>query len=274
MKRYKGQFRVRRSPISLWRYQLGTLSLIGMMTIVAVVSGRTPVQAALLASWRFDPATNQLEVTLQDRTTPRYFLLAQPARIVLDLPNTQLGKVATQQNYSGAVRQVRVSQFEKGVTRIVLELSPEVVLAPGQVQLQRAQPQRTQGDRWLLRPGIVAQITPAQTQIPSIPSTFPPAINDRQQVGDISVPTLTQGAAKPVTASNGTQTNATLPPATFGSQQPTVVTVPPLGSQGVDPRESRSTTASTLSSPQPTDQLSPPYRGRVIEFGQPLPKAP
>lgn len=263
MKRYKGQFGVRRSPISLWRYQVSTVSLIGIMTIVAVVSGRTSAQAALLANWRFDPAANQLEVTLQDKTTPRYFLLAQPARIVLDLPNTQLGKVATQHNYSGAVRQIRVSQFEKGVTRIVLELSPEVVLAPGQVQLQRAQPQRTQGDRWLLRPGIVAQITPAQMQSPSLPSTLPPPANDRQQVGVINVPPLTWGDAKPVMPSTATPPSTTLPPA--------VVSVPPLRLPSADPRESRSTKASTLSSPQPTAQVLQPYRERVIEFGQPLP---
>lgn len=260
---------MRRSPISLWRYQLDTVSKICIMTIVAVVSSRTPAQAAPLTSWSFDPAANQLEVTLQDRTTPRYFLLAQPARIVLDLPNTQVGKVSTQQNYSGAVRQVRVSQFEKGVTRIVLELSPEVVLAPGQVQLQRAQPKRNQGDRWLLRPGIVGQITPTQKQVPSVPSTIPSATNGSQQPGVISVPPITRDAAKPVTP-NGTQPSTTLPPATFGTQQPAVVSVPPLRSPSADPGESLPTTAST----QPTEQPSQPNRERVIEFGQPLPKAP
>lgn len=207
-------------PILLWCYQRFSVSLIGMMTIVASFDGNTPSSlAALLANWRFDPAANQLEVTLQDKTTPRYFLLAQPTRIVLDLPNTQLDKVVTEQNYSGAVRQVRVSQFEEDVARIVLELSPEVVLAPGLVKLERAQPQRGKGDRWLLRPLIASQ-----------------------------------APDNPVTQSTGTPPSPTLPPATFSSQQPAVVTVPPLlMPSSVAPGESRSST--------------------VISFGQPLPKA-
>ena len=224
-----------------------TASLISFATIVAVVTGTTPAQAALLADWRFDTATNQLQVTLKDRTTPRYFFLDQPTRIVLDLPNTKLGEVTTQKNYSGAVRSIRVSQFQKDVTRIVLELSPEVLLAPERVQLQRVQPQRSRGDRWLLRPGIARQSTPTQTQ-------KPPATLGTQQP-----------AIKPI--------DTTLPPATFSSQGSAIVSVPPLRPQGVAPRESGSSKASALSSTQPTARLSEPYRAPVIEFGQPLPKS-
>lgn len=263
-------------PISRWCYQMGTVSLIGMMTIIAIETGRTPSsQAAMLANWRFDPAANQLEVTLQERTTPRYFLLAQPTRIVLDLPNTQLNKVASQQNYPGAVRQVRVSQFEKDVARIVLELSPEVVLAPGLVQLQRLQPQGGKGDRWLLRPLIADQITPAQTQKlpPPLPSTLPPVTINTQQATGTSVPPLNPAPVNPVTPSTGTPPNPTLPPASFGNQQPPVVSVPPLltPNRG-DPEELPSNTSSTRSSSQPTG-ISEPYSKPVISFGQPLPKA-
>ncbi len=227
-------------PISRWCYQLGTISLIGMTTILAIEIGRTSSsQAAILANWRFDPVNNQLEVTLQDGTTPNYFLLAQPTRIVLDLPNTQLDKVAKQQNYSGPVRQVRVSQFEKGVARIVLELSPEVVLAPGLVKLERAKPQRGKDERWLLRPLIAGQINSV--------------------------------AVNPVTPSTGTLPSAILPPATFGNQQPPVVSVPPLltpDSVGLP-----SNTSSMLSNSQPTGN-SAPEREPVISFGQPLPTTP
>lgn len=171
---------LRPTPISLWRYRVGTLSLTGMLAIVALEAGSIPAPAAVLAEWRYDPAANQLEVTLQDQTTPEYFVLAQPPRIVLDLPNTLVGKVVTQQNYSGAVRKVRVSQFQPEVTRIVLELSPEVVLAIGQMQLQRAPSGK--GDRWLLRPGIVTQSTPNLT------STTPPVDGGSQQVVVNNVP--------------------------------------------------------------------------------------
>ena len=186
---------LRPTPISLWRYQVGTLSLIGTIAMVALEAGSIPAPAAVLSEWRYDPAANQLEVRLQAQTTPQYFVLAQPPRIVLDLPNTLVGKVVTQQNYSGAVRKVRVSQFQPDVTRIVLELSPEVVLAIGQMQLQRAPSGK--GDRWLLRPGISAQNTS------NLPSTVPPVNGGSQQVVVTNVPP-----------------SATLPPA--------IVSVPPL----------------------------------------------
>ncbi len=88
---------------------------------------------------------------------PRYFLMAQPARIVLDLPDTQVGDVKMQESYGGAVRQVRVSQFQPGMTRIVMELSPDVTLAPAQAKLEKVKGQPG-GDRWVLRP-LIAMTT-------------------------------------------------------------------------------------------------------------------
>lgn len=121
----------------------------GAIATVAVV---TPAQAAALTQWRFDPVSQQLEVTIPPGTTPRYFLLAQPTRIVMDLPNIDMGAVSEQETYQGAVRQIRVSQFQPGLTRIVLELSPDAVLAPGQVQLQQLTATSNASARWALRP--------------------------------------------------------------------------------------------------------------------------
>lgn len=166
------------------------LPLMGLATIVAVESGtKAESLSATLSNWSFDPATNQLEITLEAQTTPSYFLLEDPLRIVLDLPNTQIGKVTTQQDYSGAVRQVRVSQFDKNVTRIVLELAPNTTLNTGKmVQLQRTTPPPTTGDRWVLRP----QITPqnASSTSPSLPTTLPPATPPSPQQPVVSVPPL------------------------------------------------------------------------------------
>lgn len=242
MTKDNGHFHVNRclrpTPIPIRRYQAGTLSLIGTIATVVVATGSVPAQAAVLTAWRFDPAANQLEVTLQEQITPQYFVLGQPPRIVLDLPNTQVGK-ATQQNYSGAVRKIRVSQFQPDVTRIVLELSPEVVLAIGQMQLEAS----GKGG-WLLRLGIAGQSTPNPT------ITLPSDNGSSQQVVVTNVPPLAQ-AVNPVTST-------TLPPATVGSQQPASVSVPPLTSPPrVDPGAT---------------PASEPYSKPVINFGQPLPE--
>jgi hypothetical protein len=124
----------------LWR-----LSLIGIGAI-APLSSIAPAEAATLTNWQFDPSTRELQVTVPEGVTPRYFLLAEPPRIVLDLPNTQIGTVPEQQMFNGAVRQIRVGQFQPGLTRIVIELVADAEFAPGQVEL------RQEGDRWILRP--------------------------------------------------------------------------------------------------------------------------
>ncbi|MBW4526399.1 MAG: AMIN domain-containing protein [Phormidium tanganyikae FI6-MK23] len=124
----------------------------------------TPVTAAPLENWRFDPNTNQLEVTVPAGITPRYSLLAQPARIVLDLPDTQVGGTDPRGTYSGAVREVRVSQFQPNVARIVLELAPNVVLGNQQAQLQQVKDSDQMHDRWTLRPVFVASAPSPKTQ--------------------------------------------------------------------------------------------------------------
>src|SRR6476646_1575655 len=104
----------------LWR-------MLGVSGAIAQVAA---VQAAVLTQWQFNSAANQLEITVPEGTQPRYFLLAKPARIVLDLPNTQMGAVPAEQTLSGPVQQIRVSQQQAGSTRIVMQLAPNVVFAP------------------------------------------------------------------------------------------------------------------------------------------------
>ncbi|MBD1913051.1 MULTISPECIES: AMIN domain-containing protein [unclassified Leptolyngbya] len=122
------------------------------------------VTPAEITSWRFNTDSQQLEVVLPGGATPRYFLLAQPARIVVDIPAVDAGASAGEQTFSGVVSRVRVAQFEPGLTRIVLELSPDVELAPGQVELNRAETLATGEARWTLRPLLVGMAPAQDTQ--------------------------------------------------------------------------------------------------------------
>jgi hypothetical protein len=138
------------------------LSLIGIGAI-APLFAIAPAEAATLTNWQFDPNTRELRVTVPEGTTPRYFLLAEPPRIVLDLPNTQIGAVSEQQTFNGAVRQIRVGQFQPGLTRIVIELVTDAEFAPGQVEL------RQEGDRWILRPLLTDRAAPDVATAPAQP---------------------------------------------------------------------------------------------------------
>jgi hypothetical protein len=137
--------------------QLLRVGLVGMLTAGTLAIAAVRVQAAALKNWRYDPAARQLEVTVKEGVTPRYFLMAQPARIVLDLPNTEVGEVSIKETYAGAIRQVRVSQFQPGLTRIVMELSTDAVFAPGQVKLEK-----TNQSTWVLRP-LIADASTVKT---------------------------------------------------------------------------------------------------------------
>ncbi len=265
------------------RHQLGNLSLIGVVAVVVLEAVSSSASAAILADWRFDPVAKQLEITLQDGTTPHYFLLDQPPRIVLDLPNTRLGRVIAQQNYSGQVRQVRVSQFQPNITRIVLELSPLVNLASEQVQLQRAESlsgANQADERWLLRP-FASQNTAQDTSVPAlaqstsvpVPSTLPPATFDPQQVPTVSVPPPDQAITNVMPEAIAPTSATPLPTSSssHSSQIDHVANSPalrqPLRVSGY------STAASMLrTTPRSTNLLTQADKP-VIEFGQPLPKA-
>lgn len=200
---------------------LRIFSLVGTLVPAAIVSVMPPpAQAAALTHWNYDPAANQLEVMIQAGATPRYFLMAQPARIVVDLPNTDLGAVRTHQAYSGVIRQIRISQFQPGVTRMVLELSPDAVLAPGQVQLEKVGAATTAGhDRWVLRP-LLAQATPISPAVTS-PSVIPPTT----PTPPLAPPLSTTPQPAP---SGDTRAATPEPPHPPAAPEPATITVPPV----------------------------------------------
>ncbi|MEH2408146.1 AMIN domain-containing protein [Nostoc sp.] len=264
------------------RKQVFSISVLGFYAAIALetcTTAATPV--AKLDNWRFSPKTHQLEITLSAGTTPRYFYLAQPPRLVVDIPNTKLGKVTTQQNYSGAIKSIRVSQLNANATRIVLDLAPGTVLNPKQVQLQPVS--RKNPTRWVLRPVISGKITavkpensppspkkqpqtPYKSQLPSnLPVTttnlqpplltVPPPSNELPSTitNNSGQPFVTVPPLTPNTPSQ--QIDSTLPPATFPNQSGNLNSVPPLVRSDF---------------PVPTVPNVPDPQ--VIEFGQPLPK--
>ncbi|MBW4604683.1 MAG: AMIN domain-containing protein [Calothrix sp. FI2-JRJ7] len=121
------------------------VSLCGVLTLSSITIAVAP--NAQLQDWRFSPEFGQLEFTLSAVSQPKVFFLSQPERLVIDLPGTKLGFVPTQQNYSGAIQRIRLSQLNASVTRIVLDLAPGTPINPSQVLVQPTSP-----TSWVLRP--------------------------------------------------------------------------------------------------------------------------
>ncbi|MGP1384451.1 MAG: AMIN domain-containing protein [Thainema sp.] len=155
----------------------GSLQFIGSVVGASAIALTAPLicqsaWAATLSNWSYNPDSHEFQVTLPEGITPRYFLMAEPARIVMDLPGVEVGAVQTQASYAGAVSQIRVAQFEPGLARVVIEFAPGTVLEPKQAELRRS------GDHWILRPliaGSTAPATPvaAQTAEPEAEATAP-----------------------------------------------------------------------------------------------------
>ncbi len=95
-----------------------------------------PAQAARLQAWRLSPTQNQLEFSTDDGVQPRAQLLSDPTRLVIDLPDVTFGRPQVTETYSGAVRSIRVGQFDRATTRMVVEYAPGYTIDPSQIRFQ------------------------------------------------------------------------------------------------------------------------------------------
>ncbi|MEX0270691.1 N-acetylmuramoyl-L-alanine amidase [Leptolyngbyaceae cyanobacterium UHCC 1019] len=95
-----------------------------------------PAKAARLESWQFNPSQNQLEITTDAGVQPKAQLVADPTRLVIDLPGIVLGRPVINESMSGTVRSMRIGQFDRDTTRIVIELAPGYTLEPSQIKFR------------------------------------------------------------------------------------------------------------------------------------------
>lgn len=174
--------------------RVGSQLKIFIISLVAILVSHHSALAIMLQAWQFDDKANQLEFILDSVATPKYFTLSQPPRIVIDLPNTDLGKVVTKQDYQGIVRQIRVSRFQEGIARIVLELDPNLSISKDQVNLQQLANDQQQY-RWRLTMQLgkptISSSQPSYPPVSVSVTEFPPAIFSGSGSGvTIQVPPL------------------------------------------------------------------------------------
>ncbi|MBD2447830.1 AMIN domain-containing protein [Nostoc sp. FACHB-152] len=275
-----------------WSQPLIGISLFSLYIIMASEAAITTTPVAKLNNWRFDPKASKLEFTLSAGTTPHYFYLSQPPRLVIDLPETKLGYVSTKQNYSGAIQSIRVSQLNASMTRIVLDLADGAFLDPKQVKLQPVS--RSNPTRWVLRT-VTARYgrssPPVNLQPASVYSRSSPPVNLQPGTNPYNYYPQIPSSNLP-SSSNYPQLPTTLPTITTNQQQ-LYITVPPLAPnnsyqlQGsILPPPNFPNQAGNLNNipsvaipsfPVPTVPSSSKYppdelQIEVIEFGQPLPK--
>ncbi len=103
-------------------------------TIAGLLMLTAPAEAASLQSWQFQSSQNRLSFTTAGGVQPRAQLLANPTRLVIDLPGTTIGQLPRSQYLGGAIKEIRVGQFESNTARIVVEFADGYTVDPTQVQ--------------------------------------------------------------------------------------------------------------------------------------------
>ncbi len=130
--------------------------------------------AAEIESWRFDPGQSQLEFTTDEDVQPKAQLIANPTRLVIDLPGVRLGRPSFTEplNNAGAFRSVRFGQFDPETARVVVELAPGYTINPDRILFRGIT-----GRRWAVQlpqperlPANVAGASETEEVVPTTPA--------------------------------------------------------------------------------------------------------
>ncbi len=131
---------------------LASLSLslnLAVATTVLMPIGQQQATASTVPLWQFDPATNELIISLPEGITPKYSVL-NSNQIAVDLPNTEISVDATELYPKGLISSVGMSQIQPGRVRIVMELARGFAVKPDRTQFQKI----GAANRWVLVPAI------------------------------------------------------------------------------------------------------------------------
>ncbi|MGB3758724.1 MAG: N-acetylmuramoyl-L-alanine amidase [Rivularia sp. (in: cyanobacteria)] len=112
----------------------------GTFLTVSLLS--SPADAAKLKSWDFDANQNSLEFNTDAAVQPKAQLIFSPTRVVIDLPGVEFGRPQLKKPVGGAIKSVRIGQFDPETTRMVVELSPGYTLDPNQIKFEGISPSR------------------------------------------------------------------------------------------------------------------------------------
>ncbi len=132
-----------------------------------------PAEAAKLQSWQFDRSQNQLRFVTDQPVQPKVQFLTNPARLVIELPDTSLERRRIRQNETGAIDEIQIRREDDNLAQIIIELDNDYSIDPAQVvvrgtsrtgwtvQLPEPQPQsRSQRRASRNQPAVTVAVMP------------------------------------------------------------------------------------------------------------------
>lgn len=105
-------------------------------SVFSFVTVSLPATASEIVSWQFNAPENRIDFSTSSAVKPEAQMLANPSRLIVDLPETKLNQPTSSQVLSNGIKSLRVGQVDTNRTRMVLELDPDYSIDPQQVLIQ------------------------------------------------------------------------------------------------------------------------------------------
>lgn len=120
------------------------LSWLLPLTVISILSLSEPVWAGKLLYWKFNKPQGRVEFVTDAGVQPQAQFLADPARIIVDLPDTTVpkSKQKKKKKVTKYIKEVRVGQFNSTTTRLVVELGSRYTLKPSDIKIRSLSPTR------------------------------------------------------------------------------------------------------------------------------------
>lgn len=149
---------------------------------LALLGFATRVEAAKLTYWNFDFKDSRIDLITDSGVKPRALVAPNPTRIIIDLPNTTVRRAKNRKRFNGRyIKEMRVAQYNKTTTRVVLEISKRYTLSPAKLQIRGIAP-----NRWFIRLPKIFPVRDAKRSSQRLISVnVPPASLPRPQISSV-----------------------------------------------------------------------------------------
>jgi N-acetylmuramoyl-L-alanine amidase len=105
-------------------------------SIFSFVMVSLPASAAEILSWQYNGSENRIDFSTSSAVKPEAQMLANPSRLIVDLPDTRLNQPTSSQVLNNGIKSLRVGQVDPDRARMVLELDPGYTIDPQQVLIK------------------------------------------------------------------------------------------------------------------------------------------
>ncbi len=172
----------------------------GATSVMSLAVSVMPALAEELSDWNYDTETRSLNITLPATTKPTISVTADD-QLLVELPNTQVGRAIGQTVFDGVVESIVLEQATPETVWIVVDFTPGTILASAQsaTSIVSSETDSNGMRQWQVRPELMAtrRVSDAIATLSPEQSTAADAAALRPELPDLSIPQATFNADFP-----------------------------------------------------------------------------